>query len=162
MSVANDIVATYRGPGRVMARILERGQREDRALVFLMCACALMFVAQLPRLARQAHLEGGDLNMMMGGALMGWIFIAPLFFYVIAAGSHLIARLLGGQGNAWSSRVALFWALLSASPVFLLLGLILGFIGPGPQATLVGCLWLGAFLWFWIGGALRAAKGASA
>lgn len=162
MSIAQDIVATYRGPGRVLARHLALGPREDRALMFLMTGCALMFVAQLPRLARKAHLEGGDLNMDMGGALMGWIFIAPLMFYAIAWISHLVARLLGGQGTFYAARLALFWALLAAAPVFLLLGLVLGFVGTGVQSNLVGVIWLAAFVWFWLAGLVRAERGAVA
>lgn len=152
MSVTRDIAATYRGPKRVIARILARGPREDRALAYLMAACALMFIAQLPKLARQAHLTGDDLNMLMGGALFGLVFIAPLIFYGLAMLSHLIARLLGGQGTFWSARMALFWALLAASPLVLLHGLVAGFIGPGPQLSLAGVIWCGAFLWFWVSG----------
>lgn len=152
MSVANDIAATYRGPGRVVSRLLAMGPREDRAIAILMAACALMFIAQLPRLSREAHLVGGDLNMMIGGALMGWILFAPLFFYLLAWVSHLILRAVGGQAGSWSSRIALFWALLASAPLFLLLGLVQGFIGDGLQATVIGALWAAAFLWFWIAG----------
>jgi len=159
MGVAQDIAATYRGPGRVVQRLLAEGPREDRALVFLIAACALMFVAQMPRLARQAHLTGDELNMLMGGALMGWLFIAPLFFYGIAYLTHLVARLFGADTTPWSARIALFWALLAAAPVFLLLGLVSGFVGPGVQVTLVGVLWLGIWLWFWGVGLWQAAQG---
>ncbi len=149
MSVTRNIAATYRSPGGVIARILADGQREDRALAYLMAACALMFVGQLPKLAREAHLSGADLNMLMGASLLGLVFIAPLIFYALAWISHLVARLLGGQGTFWSARIALFWALLAASPLILLHGLVAGFIGPGPQLTLVGLLWCAVFLWFW-------------
>jgi len=162
MGVAQDIAATYRGPGRVVTRLLAAGPREDRALVFLIAACALMFVAQMPRLARQAHLEGDELNMLMGGALMGWLFIAPLFFYGIAYITHLVARLFGAATTPWSARIALFWALLAAAPVFLLLGLVSGFVGPGIQVTLVGLIWLGVWLWFWGAGLWQAAQGQAA
>ena len=159
MSIARDIVATYRGPGPVVARILAMGRREDRALAYVMGACALMFVAQLPRLARQAHLTGADLNMLMGGALMGLIFIAPLLFYALGSMSHIVAKVLGGQGSFYAARMALFWALLAASPLILLHGLVAGFVGPGVQLSLVGVLWLVVFLWFWISGLIRAEKG---
>ena len=67
MPVTTDITATYFGPGRVMKRLLETGQREDRALVILMAFCVLVFFAQLPRLSREAHLTGQELNMLLGG-----------------------------------------------------------------------------------------------
>lgn len=75
MAVTRDIVATYRGPGRVVARLLAMGQREDRALAFVMGFCVIAFVAQMPALARQAHLTGEDLDMLMGGALLGTVLI---------------------------------------------------------------------------------------
>ena len=99
MPVTTDIAATYCGPGRVIQRLLSLGPREDRALAFLMSFCVIVFVAQLPRLAREAHLADQDLNMLMGATLMAWVFIAPLLLYLIAGLSHLIARLLGGQGG---------------------------------------------------------------
>lgn len=160
MPVTADITATYRGPGRVIDRLLAAGQREDRALVILMAFCVLMFVAQMPRLARQAHLDGGDLNMLLGGALMGWIFIAPLALYLLAALSHLVARLFGARGSWYGARLALFWALLASSPLILLHGLVAGFIGNSPALSLVGALWLGVFGWFWIAGLIRAERGA--
>jgi hypothetical protein len=152
MAVTSNISATYRGPGRVMKRLLAMGHREDRALAYLMGGCAVMFAGQLPRLAREAHLEGTDLNMLMGGALMGWIFVAPLALYCVAALSHWIAKLFRGKGTHYGARLALFWALLAASPLFLLNGLVAGFIGPGLELTLVGSIWLACLLWFWLRG----------
>lgn len=158
MSVAKDIVATYRGPGAVVARLVSGPPREDRAIAMLMGACALLFVAQLPALSRQAHETGEDLQMLMGGSLLGVVFIAPLMFYALAAISHLVAKLFGGQGSHWQARMALFWALLAASPLVLLNGLIAGFVGEGIQLTIVGALWFSTFLWFWIAGLIRAEK----
>lgn len=158
MPVTTDITATYRGPRRVMQRLLEMGQREDRALAFLMTACGIVFVAQLPRLAREAHLTGQELNMLMGGTLLAWVVIAPLIFYLLAGLSHAIARLLGGQGDWYGARLALFWSLLSSTPLMLLHGLVAGFIGPGPALQGVGLLWLGVFLWFWISSLFQAER----
>lgn len=152
MPVSTDIVATYRGPGRVMQRLLAQGPREDRALVFLMLSCSIVFVAQMPRLSREAHLGGQDLNMLMGGALLAWLFIAPLMLYVLAGLTHLVLRALGGQGDGYGVRLALFWALLAASPLILLHGLVAGFIGPGPGLQAIGLIWLVVFLWFWLSG----------
>lgn len=152
MPVTTDILATYRGPGRVMRRMLSRGPREDRALVFLMLGCAIVFVAQLPRLSREAHMGGQDLNMLMGATLLAWMFLAPLLLYAIAGLSHVLAHVLGGQGNGYGARLALFWSLLAASPLVLLHGLVAGFIGPGPGLQAIGVIWLGVFLWFWLSG----------
>lgn len=133
------------------------GPREDRALAILMGGCVLVFIAQLPRLSREAHLTGQELNMLMGGALMAWIFVAPLLLYILAGLSHLVARLLGGQGDWYGARLALFWALLASSPLLLLHGVVAGFVGPGAAQQGVGLGWLIVFLWFWFA-CLRAAE----
>ncbi|SEL93517.1 hypothetical protein SAMN04488077_10171 [Roseovarius tolerans] len=161
MPVTRDIVATYRGPRRVVRRLLDMGEREDRALVMLVGACVVVFVAQWPRLAREAHLAERDLNPLLGGALMAWLFIAPLLLYAIALISHGIARLSGGRGTAYGARLALFWAFLAASPLILLHGLVAGFVGPGPGLQGVGLIWCGVFGWFWLSG-LREAEWSSA
>lgn len=156
MPVTSDITATYRGPRRVMQRLLSMGQREDRALAILMGACFIVFIAQMPRLSRESHLTGQELNMLLGGALLGWLFIAPLMLYALAGLSHVIARLIGGQGNWFGARLALFWSLLASTPLLLLHGLVAGFIGPGPGLQAVGFVWFATFTWFWIACLLQA------
>ncbi len=160
MPVTADIGATYRGPGRVMERLLQAGQREDRALIYLMGFCGLAFVAQLPGLSRQAHLDGVELNALMGGALLGTVFILPLVFYLLAALSHLVARAVGGQGTWYGARLALFWALLASTPLILLHGLVAGLVGDGPAQMAAGALWAVVFLWFWLS-CLRRSEGAT-
>jgi hypothetical protein len=154
MALTQNIAATYRGPGRVVRRLLDLGPREDRALAYLMGACMLIFVAQLPRLAREAHLTGQELDILMGASLLAWVFIAPLLFYAIAFIARGIGRVFGGRGSAYGARIALFWALFASSPLMLLYGLVAGFIGPGIEQDIVGVIWLGVFFWFWIGGAI--------
>ncbi len=158
MPLTSDIVATYRGPGRVVRRLLDLGPREDRALMFVMAFCIVAFIAQLPSLARRAHIEGLELDMLMGGALMGTVIILPLFFYLLAFVSYGAARLVGGQGTSYGARLALFWALLSSTPLVLLNGLVGGFIGSGPALTLVGIVWFAVFLWFWLVGLSQAQR----
>lgn len=157
MSVSQQIVATYKGPGRVVRRLLSGPESEGRALAILMAACVITFIGQLPRLSREAHLSGEELNPLLGGALLGWVFMAPLIFYALAFVSHLLSRLAGGRGTGYGARIALFWALLAASPLILLWGLMAGFAGPGAGLTLVGLMWCIVFLWFWIAG-LRVAE----
>lgn len=158
MAATRDIVATYRGPGRVLQRQLGQGIREDRALIYLMLGCLMVFVAQTPRLARQAHLTGEDLPMLMGATLLAWLFIAPLVFYVLASVGHLLARALGRKQTAFGARLSLFWALLASCPLILLWGLTAGFVGPGIEMTSVGILWFAVFVWFWIGGLIGAGR----
>lgn len=93
--------------------------------------------------------------MLLGASLLGVVFIAPLLLYVLALAAHWIARAAGGQGGAYRGRLALFWAVLAASPLMLLHGLVAGFIGPGPSLNIVGALWCAAVLWFWISGMIQ-------
>lgn len=159
--MSQDIVATYRGPGAVVRRLLARGQREDRALVILMAGCLVVFISYWPALARRAHLEERELNELLGGALLAWLIIMPLALYALAGMSHAVARILGGKGSYFGARIALFWALLAASPLMLLNGLVAGFIGPGIEQQIVGLSWFVAFIWFWLAGLASAERSAS-
>lgn len=150
MSVSRDIVATYRGPGRVMRQLLAAGEHEGRVLAFLMGGCVLLFVAQWPLLAREAYRTGQEIEPLLGGALLSIVLFLPLIFYAIAFVSALLLRLFGWAGTAFSARLALFWAFLAAMPLALLRGLVAGFIGPGAGLTMVELAWVAVFLWFWI------------
>ncbi|WP_317054525.1 MULTISPECIES: YIP1 family protein [Roseovarius] len=160
MPVTTDIVATYRGPRTVFRRLLDMGENEGRALAILMAGCAVFFVAQWPALSREAHLTDQELNPLLGGSLMAWIFIAPLIFYAIAFVSQFVLRAMGGAVTGFATRLALFWAFLAASPLKLLHGLVAGFIGPGQALTIVGAIWLAVFLWFWVSNLREAGWGA--
>jgi len=162
LPVTRDIAATYRGPGAVMRRLLAAGPREDRALAILMGACLLVFIAQWPAISRRAHLEDLELNALLAGALFGWLFIAPLGLYLLAALSHLVAKAFGGKGGWYGARLALFWSLLASTPLILLNGLVAGFIGKGAALSIVGLAWFGVFLWFWMASLKVAEQGARA
>lgn len=148
MSVALDILRTYRAPREVLARRMAV-EREDRAIATLMAACILIFVAQWPRLSREAFLNGTDFQMNLGATLFAWVFVMPLVLYALAAFTHLVAKVLGGQGTWFRARMALFWALLAAAPLWLLYGLVAGFVGPGSALAGLGILALAAFVVFW-------------
>ncbi|MEP3918744.1 YIP1 family protein [Ascidiaceihabitans sp.] len=154
MGVSTNIVATYKGPARVVRGLLAMGPREDRVLAYLMAACVITFIAQLPRLARQAHIEGLELNMLLGASLMAWVFIAPLMLYILAGLARGVGMVLRGNGTGYGARLALFWAMLATSPLLLLHGLVAGFIGPGLELQIVGLIWFLCFAWFWIAGSL--------
>ncbi|MEO0389913.1 MAG: YIP1 family protein [Pseudomonadota bacterium] len=150
-----NVVATYtRGPGTVIRRLLAFGQREDRALIYLMVACIIMAAGSLPGIARRAHLAGNDPGPEMQAAVLAWVLFAPLALYLIAPITRLIGMIFRGSGSWYGARLALFWALLAASPLYLLLGLTDGFVGQGIEWRGVGIAWIAAFLWFWIGGAI--------
>lgn len=158
MSVTRDIVESYRNPAPVMRRHLAHGPREDRALMFLMLSCVLLFMAQWPRLARKAAIDDTvTLEALLAGALFGWVFVAPLFFYGLAALSRLVARMAGGKGTYSTARIALFWSLLTIAPLALARGLVSGLVGPGPVDMIAGLIVLGFFGYLWFAN-LRAAE----
>lgn len=160
MSVALDIARTYRAPRRVLRRRAAPPFSEPRALAVLMGACLIMFVAQWPVASRAAWENPAvPLDARLGGALLGWLFIAPLAFYGIGALSHVVARLFRGRGSWYEARMALFWALLASSPLWLLNGLVLGFVGQGPAAAVTGSLAGLAFLGFWGAGLVEMEQG---
>lgn len=155
MSLTQDILATWTQPRTVFRRRLGTAPREDRALAVLMAACLLLFVARWPALAREAQLAAGapqapGLQALLGIHLFALIFMAPLLFYALAGLAHLIARALGGQGSGFSSRMALFWALLAVAPLALLQGLVAGLIGAGPALTATGAAVGLGFLALWL------------
>lgn len=177
MPLVNDIVRSYRSPRSVFDGLLARGADDKTGLVFLMLAMGIGFVSQLPGVARRANtadpeldaaiiaerddvrpIEGTEVpeglidakfQLFLSGELTIWFLILPLTFYGLAMLGHLVMRLLGRKPNSVASRLALFWALLVATPIKLLHGLTLGFIGTGPALTLVGALWFGLLMWNW-------------
>lgn len=150
MSVTLDILRSYSAPRRTLRRRIRATGREAQALAVLMAGCAVMFVAQWPVAARMAHEDGSiPLDARLGGALMGWVIIAPLAFYALAALAHLAARVFGGRGDWLGARAATFWALLASGPLWLLNGLTAGFVGPGVAANITGTLATLALLGFW-------------
>ena len=152
MSVSTDMMRTWRRPRDVMRGLLAMGPREDRAIAYLMAGCFLVFIAQWPRLARIAYLEGQEMSRLVAYEFLGWLIVWPLVFYFLAFLLHQVTR-LGGRGSAaWEVRLALFWAFLAAAPAGLLYGLLSGFIGPEPGTQFVGAIWLGAFAWFAVQG----------
>lgn len=160
MAVTTDIVATWRRPGTVMRRLLAMGRREDRALAILIVACLIIFIAQWPRLSREAYLaaEGEPpLEARMAITFFAMLMIWPLMAYALAGLTHLVARAFGGRGSWYSARLALFWSLLASSPAWLFYGLVTGFIGPGPAQTVAGAILVIAFLSIW-GMSLREAE----
>lgn len=159
MSVVLDILRTWRSPRATAARRMDGPPREDRALAILLGACALVFVAQLPRLSREAYLDPSiPFDGRMAGALFGWLMIMPLVLYAVAALIHLVLRLAGTSTTGFRVRMALFWALLASSPVWLLAGLMAGFTGDSVGTTMFQVLAVGGFLVFAATGLVAAAR----
>lgn len=162
MAVTDDILATYRGPRRVLRRLLAAEAHEARPLAYLVAALIVAYVAQWPALSRADVLAGPEgpvpFAQRMFAALLGVFALLPVF-YLLAALSHLAARALGGRGSFYAARLALFWAFLAVAPLMLLRGLVAGLLGAGTALTITGGLALAAFLWFWLSGLAAAEWG---
>ena len=58
-------------------------------------ACGLIFVAQLPRLARESWLDPTiGLDARLAGAFFAWMVAMPLLLYAIALLAHIALRLV--------------------------------------------------------------------
>ena len=148
MSLLGNIIRSYRRPQAVITEFMANGAREDRALGFLAGGCVVAFIAQWPRLARQSYIEGQALDMLMGGALYAWIFMAPLLFYILAGLVQFVGYLLGSKRSGAQTRTVIFWAFLATAPLLL----IVGVIGASAMKTFVEVIWLASFIWFVVAG----------
>jgi len=177
VALVNDIIRSYRRPQAVFDGLLGRGADEKTGLVFLMLAMGIGFVSQLPSVSRRANtadpeldaailaeradvrpIEGTEVpeglvdakfQLFMSSELVIWFLVLPLVLYGVAMLGHWAMRLLGKRPDSTASRLALFWALLVATPAKLLHGLVAGFIGAGPALTLVGAIWFALLMWNW-------------
>lgn len=162
MPVSRDIVSMYRRPRKVVADLYAMGQREDRAIMWLMIGCFLLFISRLPALQRAAVNEGTDFQQDTIYAFFALMMLAPLLFYLIAGVAYALTRIFRPNATGYGARLAVFWGWLAATPLALLYGLMAGLNGlEHPGTTLVGFLWLATLLWFWIAGLAETSKGAS-
>ncbi len=154
-----DVAETYHAPGRVFRRKFLGGLRENQLLAWLMFACLIAFVARLPELRARHRI--GDMDQpfeaLVSANLVAMLIFAPLFLYALAAVSHVIARILGGQGSGQSARLALFWTLIALQPLVVLSGLLTAIGAPQNVLVTVSAVSGMAFLWVWFSG-LRATE----
>ncbi len=148
MSVIRNIVDSYRAPNVVFERFMSGQFKEKSALGFLAGGCLLAFVSRWPPSARESHLSNQALDMILGAALFGWIFIAPLLFYILAGLLTALLALCGWRQVGLAVRLSLFWSFLAAAPFLMLFGLAGGFLGQGSLTTFIGAIWLSVFIWF--------------
>ncbi|MEP1765968.1 MAG: YIP1 family protein [Sulfitobacter sp.] len=157
MALTQDILATYKGPGRVVSRFLAQGRNEVRVLLFVLIAGALMFIAASPYQARAAELsEDVPFLARMYWSAFFYIMIMPMLLYAFAMIILGVAKIARRQVTGYEIRFTLVWALLAASPVMLIMGLVAGFVGPSVALQLIGFVWIAVFGWFWSAGLLSA------
>lgn len=151
-----EVAGAYRDPRGAMARQVAAGLSEPRAFFHLMLACGLGFVASLPNAVRAARgIEADDpLAAAVAAHFFGYVFVAPLLLYGVAALLHLAARAFGGRGGFLAARAALFWALVLAAPMALglaLAGALLEMAGGGRLLPWLGLLGYAGFaFWIWL------------
>lgn len=129
---------------------LARGRSEPWAFALLVSFMIVAFVAQWPGASRASFYDPSrPISAQMLAIGLGILAFIPVW-YLLAALSHWISKAMGGQGDHYGARLALFWALVTVSPLMLLLGLVKGMIGPGPGLSATTILTGVAFLSFWI------------
>jgi hypothetical protein len=144
MSLSGAILRSWRAPRAVLRDLLAQDRREGRLLLYLTLGLGLVFLAQWPRLAREATAEIG-FDARLAGALFGLMFVGPLLFYGLGLLLTLLMR-LAGPVPGFAVRLALFWALLASAPWVLVQAAIEAVTGPGGLALVSGLAVVGLFL----------------
>jgi len=122
--------------------------REPQVMFFALLACGLIFVAQWPGLSRAATIDTSvTFEQRMGGAMFGIMFLLPLILYGCAAVLKLGLRLSGANVPGILVRLALFWSLLTVTPLMLLQGGLSAFLGLGLVSQGFGFVVLLVFLY---------------
>lgn len=138
-----------------MADEVAAGLSESRALVHLLIACGLFFVASLPTALRQARGIAADdpVSAAIAAHLFAWGALAPLAAYGLAALVHLAARGFGASGGFLEARAAFFWSALALAPFALLIALAGAGVELAASQLLPWVGWLdyaGLALWLWV------------
>ncbi|GGA11844.1 YIP1 family protein [Neptunicoccus cionae] len=150
MSLLADIGAAYQRPRREMTHQVSI-MTEPRILMLGFTACLLNYVSRMPDLAAISFLAEDDPAIMrarFATLFVSSVIMGPLFLYIIAALSHLVLRVFGGQATWQEARLALMWAALVASPLVLISGASKVFAPPSVfmVATLLTAV---VFCWQW-------------
>jgi hypothetical protein len=147
MTTAQLILANYRSPKKAFTEKLSEGISETKVFIWLLIACFLQFLARLPLLSREAHLDidGPSLVSLIGGVLIGSIFLAPLVFYVFSMLLCLVVRFWFRDLKWIYFRGAFFWSLLAISPLVMVRGVLVGVLGSSFYINVLSIL---VFLYF--------------
>ena len=141
---------SWRRPRVVVRRLLGQARSEPFAFSLLVTGLILLFVSLAPFLAREAYLQPEQpLTQRLLAAGLAISATVPLW-YLLAALSHLVARVLGGRGSFYGARLALFWAVVAASPAQLMFGMVRGMRGGGGTSDGIGLIAAAAFLVLWV------------
>jgi len=147
MTTAQLILANYRSPKKAFTEKLSEGISETKVFIWLLIACFLQFLARLPLLSREAHLDidGPSLVSLIGGVLIGSIFLAPLVFYVFSMLLCFVVRFWFRDLKWIYFRGAFFWSLLAISPLVMVRSVLVGVLG---SSFYINVLLILVFLYF--------------
>ena len=150
-SLVAEMGPAYRRPRAAMARQLAAGLSEGRALFHLGLAC----IASVPSaLERAASIDADDpVNAAIAAQIFGFIVLLPMIAYGLAALMRGVSRLIGGSGSGLAMRSALFWSMLLAAPIALLLAAFGSLARSGVEGVASVSVWIGYVAlgyWFWL------------
>lgn len=151
MSILGDIGRAYRSPRAEMDHQLHI-MTEPRIMMLGLTACFLSFVSELPAIAAGVTTAGESSDVLNGkaGALFIWrVFFGVLLLYALAALSHLVLKPFKGQGSWQTARLAIMWAVMVATPVVLISGILKVFASP-PVFLVASLLTTVVFFWQWV------------
>lgn len=149
MGFWRDIAETYVAPARVAARKQAHAPTEATLLAYLMFASLIAFFARAPRLVADVD-PALTTSSFMGAQFAAAMIFGPLFLYLLAYLSQLVARIMGGTADGQGTRLALFWPLLALQPL-VILGEIVSLSEPDAVASTVLSVAVAAlFIYTWM------------
>lgn len=143
---------------------------EARGFIYLLAGLLIIFLSQIPDLTGTGlaapelteRLVGEDgpapLDARLAITLFVWLFVWPLILYVFGGLTHVLARLVGGKGQGVNARLALFWAILAVSPLFLLRGMA-SVSQSVPMVMVMNYAIAAGFFRIWLSGLYEAERG---
>lgn len=146
------VIAAWPNFRQSTALQLAAPKSEARLLAYIYIASFLGFVASIPEVAALSIETDNTLIQLLFGRLFSALFFAPLFFYLIAGLGHFLLARIGGKGSYYDARLALFWALLVATPLLLVLALVRAFlplVASFDLHMLISATGFGGFSWIW-------------
>jgi len=152
MGFLRDIVETWIRPAQVVRRKLAAGLREEKLLAYVIFAAMIALMVRIPALVseQQAATEPKPLDALVAGSIVAYLLFGPLFLYLLAALSHMVARLARGKGSWQGARLALFWSLLALQPLVALSAFLVGLAPWGWVARVAPWALAGGFVWVWL------------
>ena len=144
-----NLSGTYLSPMATARRMKTQVPPDRVLLAYLMFALLISFVARMPALLVSSE-KLPNPDTFIGAQIAASLIFGALFMYLLAAVSHLIARVFGGKGSHHAARLALFWVLLAMQPL-IVLNAVIGHWGWNAGQNFGVSIVFGAFfLWIWL------------